>query len=215
MYICFDQENNPEYGFAVDDNVISKFYPLCDRQLEKITLPYLPTNTVMQNQEMEQNLIAQQTFKQNHDQSFEAAMCDNDLIDYAKGGVKIASGCFAGIKKLQITAPVDYSIMLDWDCFDKDAQIELRLPRDMGLKQVGRMFDTGFDYKRENWTLIAHQNFNFTATSGRDSYDSRDFDPKKSRYQITVKDLYAPKFRRCTIGDRQITKGTEQEPKNL
>lgn len=217
MYIEFDKQNNPEYGFVVDDydNVISKFYPLCDRQLEKISLPYLPTAYGTLNTEMQQNLMAQQTFKQNCDKSFAAVLCDDNLIRYAKGGAKIAPGCFAGIKKLQIVAPVNYSIMLDWDCFDQNAQIELQLPSNMGLKQVGRVFDTGYDYSSENWTLIAHKKFDFTSANGRDSYDTRDFDPKNSRCQITVNHIGVPKLKNCTIGDNQITKASGPETKSL
>ena len=105
--------------------------------------------------------------------------------------------------------------MLDWDCFDQNAQIELQLPSDMGLKQVGRMFDTGFDYKRENWTLIAHKNFNFASANNGDSYDTRDFDPKKSCRQITVNHIGVPKLKNCTVGDGQITKASEPETKSL
>lgn len=212
MYIEFDKQNNPEYGFVVDDydNVISKFYPLCDRQLEKISLPVLPTDLVMKNNIMLQNLAVQKKMVKTKERTA-ALKYDYDLIEYAKGGVKIASGCFAGIKKLQIVAPVNYSIMLDWNCFDQNAQIELQLPSNMGLKQVGRVFDTGFDYSHENWTLIAHKNFNFASANNRDSYDTRDFDPKKSRYQIAVKHLPAEKLQTCLIGKQQITKGTEQE----
>lgn len=211
MYIKFDQQNNPEYGFVVDDRqVITKFYPLCDRKLEKISLPVFATDAVMSNEEMARSLQAKQKFVKDNQLSA-AAQCDDDLITYAKGSVKIASGCFAGIKRLQIAAPVDYSVMLDWGCFDKDSQIELLLPPDMGLKQVGRMFDTGFDYARENWTLIAHQNFNFTSVDSHESYETFDFNPQKSCYQISVKPLPAEKLQTCLIGKHQIAKGIELE----
>lgn len=203
MYIKFDQQNNPEYGFVVDRQVITKFYPLCDRKVEKISLPVFATDAVMSNAEMARSLQAKQKFVKDK-QLVAVAQCDDDLITYAQGSVKIASGCFAGIKRLQIAAPVDYSVMLDWGCFDQDSQIELLLPPDMGLKQVGRMFDTGFDYARESWTLIAHQNFNFTNADARDSYSTFDFDPQKIRYQIAVKPLPAEKLQTCLIGKHQL-----------
>lgn len=214
MYIKFDEQNNPEYGFVVDDNVISKFYSLCDRQLEKISLPVIQNDYIIPNEEMAHIWQERQEFVKNKNLAW-AAMCDNVLLDYAKGSVRIARDCFAGIKKLQIVAPVDYSVMLDWGCFEKESQIELLLPSEMGLKQVHRMFDTGFDYKRENWTLIAHQNFNFTSTGRGDSYDAIDFSPspKNCNCQISVKHLPAEKLHTCLIGNSsaQIAKGTEQD----
>ena len=80
------------------------------------------------------------------------------MKDYIEGRVKICDGCFQGIKKAKIIVPFENSIMLDWGCFEDDAEIEFLLPENLTLKQIYRRFDTGFDYEHENWTLIGDKN---------------------------------------------------------
>ncbi len=103
------------------------------------------------------------------------------LERYAVGAYKVARDCFRGIKKLKIIAPADYAIMLDWGCFDDNSEVEIVLPKNMTLKQVYRCFDTGFEYQRENWTLISHKDFNYESESYC-GISVRDFKHEDARY---------------------------------
>ncbi len=119
-------------------------------------------------------------------EKFIISKCKNALEKYANGAMEVATGCFAGIKKLTLVVPADYSIMLGWNCFDNNAEINLELPKDMTLKQIFRIFDTSFDYERENWTLISHKNFNYK-NKNYCGIHTTEFKPEyASRYKFTI-----------------------------
>ncbi len=166
LYVYFDENKNPLYSFEVDYNRIKKFHLMSEKLPEEIILPkieiseddYLKINNSCM-------LGANDLLKKYKEKKFITSDCREILEKYATGAFKVATGCFAGIKKIKLVAPVNYSIMLDWGCFDYNAEIELVLPKDMTLKQVYRLFDTGFDYERENWTLISHKDFNYESES--------------------------------------------------
>ncbi len=163
LYVKFDDENNPLYAFEVVGKTIKKFHPMCDDLPETIILPKLKINisdfsTQIDNFKM---LYYNRIYQTNNNPNSNQSIINYYMELYGTGAYKLATECFKGIKKSKIIVPVDYSIMIDWNCFDDDAEIELVLPNDMTLKQVYRTFDTGFDYEHENWTLISHKDFNF------------------------------------------------------
>lgn len=144
MYIKFDENNQPEYGFEVLGNQIKKFVALTDKEIVSIILPRLVDNKEFDIQSMDENssdkiLLFAQKMK---------------MQEYITGSVKICAGCFKGLNKLRIIVPFENSIMLDWGSFEQNAKVELVLPQNLTLKQIYRVFDTHYDYGRENWTLI-------------------------------------------------------------
>ena len=150
MYIKFDDKNQPEYGFVVSGNNIQKFIPLTDNGsiyigiiLPKIIESAKPEITTIDESSPYKSILYMQKQK---------------LKDYVTGKVKICDGCFEGIKKARIIVPFENSLMLDWGSFDKDADIELVVAKNLNLKQIYRRFDTGFDYEKENWTIIGDEN---------------------------------------------------------
>ena len=149
MYIKFDDNNEPEYGFLVGFNSINKFIKLCDKEIDTIILPPI----------VESEKCAVESIDENKKQDKFMLEAEKDYLqDYITGRLKICDKCFKGIKKARIIVPFENSVMLDWGCFDSDAEIEFVLPKNLGLKQIKRRFDTYFDYENENWTLIADKN---------------------------------------------------------
>lgn len=163
MYIKFDKNNHLEYGFEVKGNQIKKFIPLTDNEIDSIVLPRLVDDNEFDFSSIDENghckaLIYNQKRK---------------IRDYVTGSVKICDGCFDGLNKAKIIVPFENSIMLDWGSFEKNAEVELVIPDNLTLKQIYRRFDDGFDYERENWTLIADKKI--TGQFGFDGYGKDDF----------------------------------------
>lgn len=186
LYVYFDPINKkPLYSFEVDDKRIKKFHLMCDQMPEQIILPKIEIQEndfyKISNSCMLGAIDLIKKYKDDEKRRFMASDCERQLEYYATGAFKVAPNCFKGIKKIKLIAPIDYSIMLDWGCFDDHAEIELILPKDMTLKQVYRTFDTGFDYEHENWTLISHKNFNYESGSYC-GITVRDFEPEDARF---------------------------------
>lgn len=183
MYIKFDKDNQPEYGFEVSYNEIKKFVPLSDKEIHTIILPKLVESSEFDMSNIDENspCISSLYFKK------------QIMKDYISGSVKISDTCFKGVKKCRIIVPFENSIMLDWGSFDENAEIELILPKNLTLKQIYRTFDTGFDYEHENWTVIADKKisgqFSFGAYGSDDysiaEYAEEDLDYKVANFTIT------------------------------
>lgn len=187
LYIYFDKKNNPLYSFEVDNDIIKKFHLMTDIMPYKIILPKI---IISENDYVKISnscmLGAIDLLNECKKEKHIISECRRIFEKYATGAMKVATGCFAGIKKITLVAPVDYSIMLDWGCFDSNTEINLILPQDMTLKQIYRIFDTGFDYERENWTLISHKNFNYKSENYCGIY-STEFKPEyASHYKYTI-----------------------------
>ena len=97
------------------------------------------------------------------------------MRDYITGRVKICDGCFSGIEKARIVVPFESSIMLDWDSFDRDAEIEFVLRKNLTLKQIFRRFDAGYDYEHENWTLVGDKKIIGQCEFAGDNYAIMDY----------------------------------------
>ena len=82
---------------------------------------------------------------------------------YGCGAYRIQKDCFKGLKKVRLLVPVDYSISLDYDCFDTDAEVEFVLPENMTLKNVQTIFLN--DCK---WNLLCHKDYRYTPTKPYD-----------------------------------------------
>ena len=187
MYIKFDDKNQPEYGFVVSGNRIQKFIPLTDNDsiYVSIILPKLIESAEPEIKSIDES---------NPHKSM-LYMQKQKLEDYVVGKVKICDGCFEGIKKARIIVPFENSIMLDWGSFDKDADIELVMSKNLDLKQIYRRFDTGYDYERENWTIIGDKNISGqfgNGTYGSDQFSIVDYNEEDLDYKVanfTIKHL--------------------------
>ena len=158
MYIYFDENNIPLYGFKVEWKNIVQFVRLADELPEFIVLPK----------------INEKEFVPKHE--FNLADLDTSFIaeGYVKGNIKLCDGCFKGIRSAKIVLPFNTSVMLDWGCFDKGAKIEFVVPQNIGLKQVYRTFDTGFDYEHENWPILCDKRIICDIADYKDSYCTRE-----------------------------------------
>ncbi len=200
MFIKFTKDGQPEYGFTYDayHRTLKRYYNLHDDPtLADLLAPVkrieLPTWHVdVDNQKMLAALADYATPKSDAD-SIDRTLAEQALENYAQGGMKIADGCFKGLKELQLVVPGNYSVMLDWGCFDDDAKVELVLSPAMDLKQIGRTFDTGYDYAHEHWPLIAHQDFDFR----NEEYDVRDYQPDQDHCQFAIS--YPAKLTTCMV----------------
>ncbi len=209
LFIKFTKDGQPQYGFTYDayHRTLKRYYNLHDdptladllAPVKRIELPVwdLAKSPVkVDNQAMLAALQVYATPKSATD-SIDRTFAEQVLADYAQGGIKIADGCFAGQKELQLVVPGDYSVLLDWGCFDDDAKVELVTAPDMTLKQVSRTFDTGCDYAHENWTLLCHYDFNYAHEGSHESYFVRDFRANDARCQFSL--APAPKLTTCTV----------------
>ena len=166
FYIFFDNIKNPVYAFEIENNIIKKFHLMCDQMPEEIILPkFLIKESDYKKIDNSHMLEAISYLKKCKKNKFCEQLINSQLEQYAQGSFIIGSDCFNGIKELKIVAPIDYSIMLDNGCFEKDSEIEFILPKDMTLKQVYKTFDTGFEYRQKDWTLISHKDFYYSNNS--------------------------------------------------
>lgn len=196
MFVKFDDKGELEYGFEVKGNEIVKFVPLKDGEIHTIILPPLVDN--------EEFPLSSVDMKSPHKATlyFQKRMME----DYVKGRVKLCAGCFKGMKKLRIVVPFENSVMLDWGCFESDAKIELVLPQNLTLKQIGRFFDAGYDYERENWTLIADKKIRGQFGDNglmRDDYSICEYDPENLSHTVANLSI-SPLLK--TASDREIAK---------
>ena len=163
MYIMFDENNNPEYGFEVGKGyknyLIKKFHIMCDKKIDTIVLPKLFEDDTQRYADIDKE-------------------SEYSFHYYLTGNVKICSDCFNGIKKARIIVPFVSSVMIDWGSFEEDAEIELVLHKNLDLKTVYRRFDTGFDYEREYWTLIGDKDLTGSSRLCGDDYSVREYDYK-------------------------------------
>lgn len=175
VYIKFDENNNPEYGFEIDSyrdkKYIKKFIIMTDNKIDTIIFPKL----FEKGESIDAGHITQKDWSNRFFLSFEK---------YATGEVKLCSDCFKGIKNAKIIIPFTGSIMVDYGSFEKDANIEFITKSNLSLKQVYRRFDTGFDYEHENWTLIADKSFNFDGKICGDDYYVEDYNEENIDYKV-------------------------------
>lgn len=189
MYIKFNGDNQPVYGFMVEGNCIKKFIKLSDDCIDTIILPKLVESEAFEMPDFEDKNKSE--LLRNIDKQI--------LRDYASGSVRICDGAFCGIQKAKIVVPFENSVMIDWGSFDKKAQIEFVVCENLTFKQVYRTFDTGFEYEHENWTIIADKNSNCDFSFGGfcgDAYSIEDYD--ETQLDFTVAKFTTEKVKALT-----------------
>lgn len=159
MYIKFNREHKPEYGFIVKGNIIKTFVNLTDNLPQNIVLPYINQNAFVPTCQKQMDIAKQLTAGEN----------------YVKGNIKIAQGCFQGLKSVNIVVPFNSSIMLYSKCFEEKAEVEMTVPTNMELKQVIRSFVTSMDYERESWTLLADKDIDIDIKTSYNSFTSKKY----------------------------------------
>ena len=175
VYIKFDENNNPEYGFKITENYrnqkyIENFIKMTDKNIDTIILPKL----FDKGESIEAEKISSEDWSNKYYLFFE---------EYVTGEVRLRPDAFKGIKNAKIVVPFTSSIMIDYGSFDKDANIEFITSPNLRLKQVYRCFDTAFDYEHENWTLIADKSFNFDGRICGDDYTIKDYNEENVNYK--------------------------------
>ena len=186
MYIMFDDAGAPEYGFKVFVNqysgkaVIEEFIPLSSGTFKTIVLP-----KVIDDQELVvYNAKDLDISKYSSIRWGSQWKAETMLTKYATGNITITDDCFKGIKEATIVVPFKNSVMLDWGSFEKDAKINLVLPKGFCLKQIYRTFDTGFDYEHENWTLIADEKLGGQWGSHSDHLSVLEYNERYQDYSV-------------------------------
>ena len=173
-YIKFDDFKHPEYVFQISRGKVVKYIPLSENN-DKIILPQLAESIVFTLPKNDMN--AKGDFSEFNDKKV--------LQNYVYGRMRIGEGGFSGVKKASIIIPFESSILLEKGCFDKDAEIEFCLNENLALKQVQRIYYTGYDYRTESWPLICDKKFSGQYSMGGFGYD-----------QYVIKDFVANKYDR-------------------
>ena len=176
VYVKLKDEYTPEYFFqTANGSKIGRFMPMKNKDVHDIILPQL--------QDVETAMPKISKYADG------ACLYDSKKIveNYILGRAKICEDCFDGIKKLRITVPFESSIKLEQGCFDKDADVELVLHKNLTLKEVQRVHYTGFDYKIESWLLICDKKIPAEFSMGGFGYDQyliNDYNSNRCRQKI-------------------------------
>ena len=143
MYIKFDENNEPEYGFIVDgENNITKYVNLSVKDHKKIILPSLV-----------------------YDYKFYGPS-----KSYLRGKVIICEGCFDWLRKVEIIVPFKNSIAISEKAFCETSEVGLVVPEGYGLRKIMRTCNDGVEKKRDEWVLVADKTMcgEFSFASGDD-----------------------------------------------
>lgn len=109
IYIKFDDDNNPEYGFEIENlyhnqKYIKKFIVMTDKKIDTIILPKLIENGI------DAGHITNEDWSKRFFLLFER---------YATGEIRFCNKSFNGIKDAKIIVPFTGSIMIDYGSFTK------------------------------------------------------------------------------------------------
>jgi len=173
MYIKFNKNGTPQYGFKVNEIGNSKYYSKEIKIIEFINLTdEIPKQIVLP------------AFDHKHVPTSDEELNFVNWYDdknYFKGLVRVCDGCFKNIDEATIIVPNNTSIMLDWGCFKDNSKINFSLPKNMGIKHIFRGFSTSFDWEHEEWTLLADKRLNVNISDTSDSYTCQDFKTEFNR----------------------------------
>lgn len=147
VYIKFDDEGKPEYGFEVDprETLINKFLVMSDKKIDTIVLPKLVQNFQLSHEQLK-----------NPEMLCKNKKTETYLSDYLTGNIRLCPESFIGVDNVKIVVPTDCSIMICDDAFAQFANIEFVTNNNLSLKIVKRKcFDSS-----DSWRLIADKNLN-------------------------------------------------------
>ena len=186
LWIKFDKNNEPEYGFKVQGRKIEEFLNLSDREVNKVILPEICEEQAYSPEDLK--FIIEHA---NDENRFLRSTNRGILKSYLRGQTVISSNCFKGCLKkteqpVEIIMPFNHSLMIDHGAFDDDIKPKFILKNGMQIFIIKRMFDTYFDYEREFWALIGRNEIKDVSLSeSREDIDVSKFEPNRY-YNIDV-----------------------------
>lgn len=159
MWIKFDENGLPEYGFDVENYTLKKFKLLSDREVNQIILPDFGNIEFISKNDL---IEAKKCLKNPYNSNELTQKSQNLIKNYITGSAKICTDCFKGCftkqQSLEILVPNDYSIMVEHEVFDNYINPKFILKNDMSAYKINRIRDTFFSHDTEFWTLIGHNN---------------------------------------------------------
>lgn len=176
MWIKFDENNEPEYGFQVNGRKIERFLNLSDKEVNKVILPDICEEEPYTPEDLK--FIVEHLNDSNY-----FLNSKNSLQSYLKGQIRISPGCFNGSFKnaeqpIKIIVPFEHSLLIDHGAFDDDTKPKFILKKGMQIFKVNRRFDTYFDYEYEFWPLIARKEIkDLNLTEYHEDYSVSEFEP--------------------------------------
>ena len=154
LYIKFDDQGVPEYGFAVQGMQIKKFYNLKnDKEPKKIILPPISIERLKSVLDVEKLKEIKQEINENGATSSTPA-----IADYLKGYVKIADECFCNLRDKEIIIKTNYPIAFGNKTFNNCQNISFVLPNNQIIYNVHETHNGAFDYEHFDWYLIGSKN---------------------------------------------------------
>ena len=222
VYIHNDEQGRPQYAFIVRGHTFARFHAYEDFTGGVVELPqidlsddaYSISHADMLAAQAEQSGIftAEVAPSSAPNDERDAMSSDEWLQYYAEGGMTIARDCFAGHDHLRLQVVSNYSVKLEDGCFDPHADIELTLPKDIGVKRIERsQAPAPYGHSNKKWLLVAHQDFHYLAAqSTLDEfmmYDTHEYQPQENESNIIVKHLpiKTKKLTTCNIAGAQCS----------
>ncbi len=176
MYVKYDENGNPEYGFQVKGISIIKFFNMRnDRGSEEIVLPPILEMDSDMKKRIErriENARIRHYYKQ--EKINENEYNDKNFIPpeiYVEGFVNICEHCFAGLENKNIVITTKYPIVFEKKSFRHCRNISFVLPDNQTIYTVYNRFNEAFGYEDSKWNLIGNKNFSVDHFQfGADSY---------------------------------------------
>lgn len=181
MWIKFDENNEPEYGFQVKGRKIERFLNLSDREVTKVILPDICEEKAYSPEDLKYYI--------EHINDENRYLSSKILKSYIKGQIVILSGCFKNSFKnaeqpIEIIVPFEHSLLIDYKAFDDDIKPKFILKNGMQIFKINRVFDTYIDFEYEFWPLIARKEINnLNYKENREDYSVSKFESDRDNSQ--------------------------------
>lgn len=197
MYIKYDNKGHAQYGFIVKENIIEKFINLSMDKPSTIILPAI---------EQVQNTPNNTSLLNINNKNIDNFPSNWDYMQYIEGGIKIANGCFDGIKNATIIIPQNTSVALDDKSFQKGASINLILPANMSIKTINTSYKATERKPSNRYELIADKNLKVDIT-GKTMVLSQDYNfHPQTQYGVSIENKYCFSPNKTKVVPAQIEK---------
>lgn len=156
LYIKFDEDGLPNYGFLVYDTTIKKFFNMRnDKETEEIILPPILTK------KLEEQFLDDEGLKYIGENLSENMINRYSITinTYLKGYVNLEENCFDNLKNKKIIITTNYPIKFQDDAFLKCENISFVLPNNQTLYNIHECYNGYFDYEHSEWNLIGYKSF--------------------------------------------------------
>lgn len=154
LYIKFDDQGVPEYGFEVRGAQIRKFYNLKnDKEPKKIILPPVSIARLKSVLDDETLKDIEQEIKERGTTIYTPA-----IARYIEGYVDIADECFCDLRDKEIIIKTNYPIAFGNEAFNNCQNISFVLPNNQIIYNAHETHNGAFDYEHFDWYLIGSKN---------------------------------------------------------